>query len=392
MRSMKSLVVIILMVLAIQLQAKETSLIATSPSLNQVTEELLKYLQLIYKNEKFSMVDELPQTGDLIVLTTDTTFEREEFKVCSTKNNNKQVILTISGGSPVAEKYGIYQFLEELGCGFYLSYEILPETNSESDWEGINFSDKPLTSNRLVFNWHNFLSGCSSWNFEEWKQYIDRASKMRFNGLMTHFYANDPSFTFSHNGVKKAAGYMPNTKAGRQYGTQQVNDVTRMVAGSIFEYPVFGSDASEVPDNKREKAAQELVKNIHSYAVSKSMKIWMGFDIDYPLANPPEIMAILPKHAKINIERKPDKYSGMPDSDIFLPVPDSREGYAYYKSQISQLFILYPEINNLVLWTRSDGSAFLTLRYDEFPEKWKREFANRNQKFKRRMPHKWINV
>jgi len=355
-------------------QPQKISILTDQSSLKEIATELSTYLKSIYNDDIFSVIDMILSTGDVIILQTNTDFEIEEFKVSSNKNNNGQVILTISGGSTNAVKYGVFQFLEEIGFGFYLSHEMQPKNIGELELENIFLKDKPLVKNRLVFNWHNFLSGCSAWNLEEWKFYIDQTSKMRFNGLMTHFYANDPSFTFSHNGVEKAVGYMPNTKSGRQYGTQQVNDVTRMVGGEVFDSLVFGSETSKVPDRERVAKAKELVKSIHKYATSKSMKIWFGYDVDYPLANPPEIIATLPENAKINIKREPNKYFGMPDSNISLPIPDSPEGLNYYRSQINQLLLQYPEIDNLVLWTRTSGSAFLTLKYDEFPEKWKIEF------------------
>ena len=355
-------------------QAKEISVFPSSRSVRTSAEELSGYLNKIYTEDNFVVRESFPKRGDVIVLSTDPALGPEEFTAVSKNKKRNRTILTIAGGSPAGVKYGVYQLMENLGCGFYLSREVIPALKTVIKLDNIHFTNSPLVEERLIFNWHNFLSGCSSWDYADWKQYIDNASGMRYNGLMMHFYANDPSITFSHKGIKKIAGYMPNTANGRQYGTQQVNDVTRMVAGDIFKEPVFGSEASKVPDSEREQAARTFVRSIHKYAVSKSMKIWMGFDVDYPLANPPEIMAALPAAATVKINRRPNKYFGMPFSDITLPVPDSDAGYDYYKSLIKQIFLDYPEIENLVLWTRTEGSAFLTLRYEEFPEVWKREF------------------
>jgi hypothetical protein len=356
-----------------EMMAKEVSVVM-DVSTKQQTKILYEYLKNIYSEDSFKLADQIPTTGDAIVLKIESNMKEEEFHIYSGTRKLSGDLLTVSAGSQAGLYYAVFSLLEELGCGFFLSFETLPKNQKEIQLNGIQISDKALTKQRIVFNWHNFLSGCSSWDFEEWKQYIDQSSKMRFNGLMTHFYANDPSFVFSHNGIEKKMGFMPNTSKGRQYGTQQVNDVRRMFAGDVFDEEIFGSQTSKVSDKNRVEKARELVQNIHKYATSKYMDVWFGYDVDYPLANPQEIMLTLPNDAKIKVNRKPNKYFGMPDSVFYLPIPDSPEGYAYYKSQISQLLGQFPDIDNLVLWTRTSGSAFLTLRYDEFPEKWKKEF------------------
>ncbi len=342
--------------------------------LKPVALELVTYLERMYGADQIEHSDGLSRQEYTILLQLDTTLNEEEYRVQSKTigEGSKQVV--ISGKTEKSVRYAIYHFLQELGCGFYLSDEIVPNKEEIDELSNIAIDDKPMTPNRIVFNWHNFLSGCSSWDFAEWQHYIDQAVKMRYNGLMTHFYANNPSFTFSHNGIAKVAGYLPNTTTGRSYGTQQVNDVTRLYGGDLFDDPVFGSAASKGPDNERVEAAQNLMKRVYSYAKSKSMNIWMAYDVDYALANTPEIVATLPADAKITIKRKPDKYFGMADSIITLPIPDTREGKAYYRSQINDLFSLYPKIDNLVLQTRTSGSAFLTLKYNEFPVHWKNEF------------------
>jgi hypothetical protein len=358
------------------LKAKEVQIITEAHSLQQQAEILKKYLEEMYSNHSFDISITMRGDKDAIVLKLDSNIKDEAFRAIPKKLKGGRVVLTISGGSQSGIYYAVFKLLEELGCGFFLSYEKVRGKTDEIKLENIHFSDKPLAKRRVVFNWHNFLSGCSSWDLQEWKHYIDQASKMRFNGLMTHFYANDPSFVFSHNGVEKRVGFMPNTQMGRQYGTQQVNDVRRLVSGEIFDSPVFGSETSKVPEHVRVEEARKLVQNIHHYAASKFMDVWFGYDIDYQIANPQEIMATLPASAKIKVKMKPNKYIGMPDSVFYLPVPDSPEGKSYYQSQVVQLFDHFPEIDNLVLWTRTSGSAFLTLRYDKFPETWKEEFDN----------------
>lgn len=364
--------VLLCLVFFLESNAKKITIVALATEQKQA-EFLQDYLQASFKKDVFVLSFLIPEKGDAIVLTINTQLEKEEFRLNSNEENGR-VILNISSGSVAGLHYAVFRFLESLGFGFFLSFETVPENIKEIDLKGINISDKPLTSERIVFNWHNFLSGCSSWDFTEWKSYIDQSSKMRFNGLMTHFYANDPTFIFTHNEVEKVPGFMPNTQKGRQYGTQQVNDVRRLIGGEVFDDSVFGSNASKVTDENRVAEARKLMQKVHAYASSKYMNIWFGLDIDAELANPQEIMVTLPESAKMKVKQKSNKYFGTPDSVFYLPIPDSPEGFAYYKSQVSQLFQQFQEIDNIVLWTRTSGSPFLTLKYELFPHSWKKEF------------------
>jgi len=364
--------VLLCLVFFLESNAKKITIVALATEQKQA-EFLQDYLQASFKKDVFVLSFFIPEKGDAIVLTINTQLEKEEFRLNSNEENGR-VILNISSGSVAGLHYAVFRFLESLGFGFFLSFETVPENIKEIDLKGINISDKPLTSERIVFNWHNFLSGCSSWDFTEWKSYIDQSSKMRFNGLMTHFYANDPTFIFTHNEVEKVPGFMPNTQKGRQYGTQQVNDVRRLIGGEVFDDSVFGSNASKVTDENRVAEARKLMQKVHAYASSKYMNIWFGLDIDAELANPQEIMVTLPESAKMKVKQKSNKYFGTPDSVFYLPIPDSPEGFAYYKSQVSQLFQQFQEIDNIVLWTRTSGSPFLTLKYELFPHSWKKEF------------------
>jgi hypothetical protein len=57
--------------------------------------------------------------------------------------------------------------------------------------------DTPLVNDRLVFNWHNFLSGCSAWNLADWNRWTDDSHKLGYNAIMVHAYGNNPMAGFS---------------------------------------------------------------------------------------------------------------------------------------------------------------------------------------------------
>ena len=121
--------------------------------------------------------------------------------------NGREVALVV-GADVRGAVYGCYALLERLGCGFYLSYDALPAERDDIVLDLRNQNDEPLVKERIVFNWHNFLSGCSTWNLEHWKHWTDQSLKMGFNGIMVHAYGNNPMFTFEFGGQQKPVGYL----------------------------------------------------------------------------------------------------------------------------------------------------------------------------------------
>ncbi len=319
--------------------------------------ELTAYLSRIYPAEKFAITDRQPSSGPSIAFVR-RAGDPESFSVKSA--GGKAVI---ASGGPRGALFAVYTLLEKLGCGFYLSYETMPPVRQGrvrfDDWE---LNDSPLFGDRIVFNWHNFLSSASTWEFEDWQRYIDNSVRMRFNDLMVHAYGNNPMFTFRFGGMTKPVGYLATTRAGRDWGTQHVNDVRRLIGGELFSEPVFGASIAKVEESRRADAARELMQRAFSHATQRGMGITFALDVDTESANPQEMIATLPASARITS----GKYQ--------LANPDTPEGYAFYKAQTDQLLAAYPQITRLAVWFRNNNTPWTAIRLEEFPAAWKLEF------------------
>ncbi len=210
--------------------------------------ELSHYLHRLYPDTYFEVVrTKSRKAGHVIYLGCVESFGRlgehmgnkeltrpESYRVTTARIDGQKVGI-IFGSDPGGAMYGTYSLLEKLGCGFYLSYDTLPSGRQDSfSFDGWELSDEPLVQDRIVFNWHNFLSGCSTWNLSDWKHWIVQAQKMGYNGVMVHAYGNNPMVKFSFNGVDKPIGYLSTTKKGRDWSTQHVNDVRRLWGGMLF--------------------------------------------------------------------------------------------------------------------------------------------------------------
>ncbi|HRR32925.1 MAG TPA: discoidin domain-containing protein [Kiritimatiellia bacterium] len=224
---------------------------------------------------------------------------------------------------------------------------------------------RPLVPERLVFNWHNFLSGCSTWDFEDWQRWTAQSQKYGYNAIMVHAYGNNPMAGFTFQGRPKPVGYLSTTARGRDWSTMHVNDVRRLVGGEVFDGPVFGCAAGRVPDERRVEAAQALMGRVFADAAGRGMGVYFAVDVDTPSANPPELVELLPETARFKAGQ-----------GLWLPMPDTPEGYAYYRAQVEGLLKAYPQITRLVVWFRRGNTPWMALKATEFPEAWKKEYAD----------------
>jgi hypothetical protein len=339
---------------------------------------LTQQLGQLYPSEKFLRAEVLPDSGRCILLGNAASAPRAKVCLASaalTTNAEAYVITSLAEGTrrlglvagtdARGVACGIYALLEKLGCGFYLSGDVPPPPRTEPfAFAGWALTNSPLARDRLVFDWHNFLSGCSTWNLPEWTQWIEQSHKAGFNGIMVHAYGNNPMVTYEFNGKAKPVGFLSTTARGRDWSTMHVNDVRRLWGGRVFDQPIFGADAAQVPEEHRAEAAQQLMRAAFAAAEQRAMNVYFADDVDTISANPQELIRTLPPAARF--------VTG--GGRFWLADPDTPEGYRYYNAQVETLLAAYPQITCLVVWFRTGGTPWMDFTPAEMPPRWQSEF------------------
>ena len=349
--------------------------------------DLVKNLARLYPQDKFALAGSLPAMGKAILvgpvaeeavrtrLGGDVPTKPESFVVRTRKTGGLELGI-IGGADACGAVYGVYQLLVRLGGGFYLSGDTPPAPKTGAfDFTGWQLENAPLMPVRLVFDWHNFLSGCSTWNLPDWQKWTAQSQKMGFNAIMVHAYGNNPMAGFTFQGIPKPVGYLSTTIKGRDWSTMHVTDVRRVFGGEVFEQPAFGSEAALVPDEKRVAAAQSLMQKVIADAGRHDMGVYFAVDVDTPSANPQELVTLLPEAARFQASGATSTMTGSTTNRVWLPNPDTAEGYAYYRAQVDSLLKTYPQITRLVVWFRRDGTPWVTLKAGDLPAAWQKEFA-----------------
>lgn len=288
----------------------------------------------------------------------------ESYSFTGTKMNDKSA-LVICGYDDRGLLYGVYDALEKLGCRFYLSDEFVPQLAGGLELAKLNSSNAPLAGERIIFNWHNFLSGITGWNLEEYQQWIDATVKMKYNTIMVHAYGNNPMMRFEFNGIKKPTGLIASTARGRDWGVNHVNDIRNLYGGTTFTDSVFGSEASRMEEEKMNEEAVVLMQNAFKYASERSVDINFAFDIATTSSTPKTLLATLPQSAQLK------NYGGN-----LLVNPETPEGYKYFKTQLTALLTDYPQLTHLTPWVRymrySGTGVFLAV--ENMPKEWAEEY------------------
>ena len=298
----------------------------------------------------------------------------DSYAIAKTARKEGGELTAIVGADPRGTLYGVYGYLDRLGCGLYLSGDTYQHVYTGFGSSQDTWLNAPLVKDRIVFNWHNFLSGCSTWDLEHWNHWTAQSQKMGFNAIMVHAYGNNPIYTFEFGGQTKPVGHLSTTAKGRDWSTQHCNDVRRLWGGFVFDGPVFGSAAALVPDDQRVAAAQRMMHDAFAHAQSRAMDVYFAVDVDTLSANPQELITTLPPTARFSVDVPPLAWMNQPAGKLWLADPDTPEGYRYYKAQVDALLKAYPQVTHAVVWFRAGGTPWMQLKPPQFPAAWLKQY------------------
>jgi len=347
-------------------QKKQIFIISGNENL-EAGKELAMYLSKTYSDLFFHVSDRITEGEKNIILQTnpDENIGNDEQYQISGEGNE----LKIRGNTPRAVFNGIYGLLKEIGWSFYLSFEVPPVSPKPLVFSDFQINNAPLKEKRIIFNWHNFMSGCSSWDLEQWEKWIDNASKTGFNTVMVHAYGNNPIQSFSFNGIEKEIGFLTSSVKGRDNGAQHVNDVRLMHGGKIYSDFIYGAKAAKVEDEHRSRAAISLMQKVFKHAGKKEMDVCFAIDLDTWMANPQNIINTMPEEGLLQV------------SGYNVVNPEHPAGRKYYKAQVEKLLSDYPEISMLAAWIRnpyirmnSPVSIWFNFDSNQLPETWQKEY------------------
>ena len=278
--------------------------------------------------------------------------EGEDYTITSRQGEGNGVTVTIQGTSEQALLYGVFDFLEHQGAFFSLDGDHYPLDRSERlhlPDVGQAWTGHPRFAIRGLQPWPDFLNCITTFNWEDYRAYLEAMLRMRFNMLGIHVYAQQDKWvesflSFEYGGVGHAA-FTDTTATDRWGSLPQRTSRYGMSASQYFDDEVFGADATRRARSIWEAAemAQQLWRDAFAYAERLGISTGVGFE---PYQLPDEIRRACPP--EVQIERS---FSLMGESRKIKGIdPESRVARTILERRLAQLLETYPSVKYVYLW------------------------------------------
>jgi hypothetical protein len=200
---------------------------------------------------------------------------------------------------------------------------------------------------RGVLPWHNFLSGPSAWNLEDYEKYLDDCKEKKINFIGFHNYTGggqryvtyvEPMIKIEYKNVLPEA-WLDNSQTARWgYEPLAVQDfafnTSRLYRGNS---PAFGSDCSVLSTNKADhyRRTQDLMKKVMGLAHARGIQTAMGFEFG---VHPPEFFSLLEDGLY---------WEGI---GSMIPNPTHYQAVEILYSAIDNIIETYPDVDWIWLW------------------------------------------
>ncbi len=254
----------------------------------------------------------------------------------------------LTGATPQAVLFAVFDFLERQGAFFGLDGEIYPLAPAQSLnlppanalWRG-----EPRFNVRGLVPWPDFLNCITVFNREELHAYLEAMLRMRFNTLGIHVYSGANQWTESFLSFEYAgAGHLAFTDTSATHRWGYLPERTSrygMGAADFYAGEVFGSEATTQARDCWEAAerAQQLWNDAFLYARELGIRTGVGFE---PYQIPDEIFRATPPEARL--EPKDPQTPG-PRLD-----PESVAARDILEARLGRLLEAYPTVDYVWLW------------------------------------------
>ena len=199
---------------------------------------------------------------------------------------------------------------------------------------------------RGALPWHNFLSGPSAWNEEDYERYLDDLRRQGLNAVVFHCYTGgaeryapyvEPLVRMEYRQVVPEASLDTSLTARWGYRPLAISEFA-FGTGQIFpreEGAAFGARCAVLARDRedRYRRCQELMRHVIAMAHARGIQVGLGFEFGI---HPPEFASIVP-----------------PDSWIrgaMVPDPTHPASIEILRQTIDNLLEAYPVLDWVWLW------------------------------------------
>ncbi|HTV53357.1 MAG TPA: hypothetical protein VMI06_00405 [Terriglobia bacterium] len=278
----------------------------------------------------------------------------EGYEIIHVNSDGNTPRVQLTGASPQAVLYAVFDFLERQGAFFGLDGEVYPLDPAHSlllPPPNQSWTAQPRFTTRGLLPWPDFLNCITVYNREEYRAALEAMVRMRFNTLGIHVYSSGKEWTesflsfeygrtghwaFTDTSATNRWGYLPQRTS--QYG---------MGAEGFYASEVFGSEAATQSRScwEDERKAQNLWAEALRYASRLGIRTGVGFE---PYSIPEEIVRAVPPEA---LFVNPHPKLPAPPID-----PESVAAKEILEARLGRLLEAYPDVDYVWLWEDEDSN------------------------------------
>lgn len=204
---------------------------------------------------------------------------------------------------------------------------------------------------RGVLPWHNFLSGPTAWNLEDYRNYLDECRRNGINFIGFHTYTGggeryatyvEPMIKIQYKQILPQACFDNSLTARWGYLPMRVQDFA-FGTGRAFTLPdgaeAFGNTGSVTARTTLEhyERAQQLMRDVLTLAHERGIRMAMGFEFG---VLPPEYFSL----------NEAGDCFYWPGESNMIPNPKSRLAADIHRAALDDILRAYPDIDYIWLW------------------------------------------
>ncbi|MBI5386591.1 MAG: hypothetical protein HZA90_18120 [Verrucomicrobia bacterium] len=200
---------------------------------------------------------------------------------------------------------------------------------------------------RGTLPWHNFLSGPTAWDEEDYAKYLDHLKRLGLNYVVFHCYTGgaeryapyvEPIIRIQYRDVLPLGCFDTSLTARWGYRSLRLSEFPFDTAKLFPKYggaDAFGAKCAVLPKSNDEhyRMAQALMKRVVEMAHERGIQVGIGFEFGI---HPPEFPSVVPPGSWIRGANIPDPYH-----------PASIE---ILRNTIDDLLRAYPGLDWVWLW------------------------------------------
>lgn len=237
-------------------------------------------------------------------------------------------VVIAAGSCPEGATNAIYGLLRELGYGFYLGSEAVPQS-LPNRLPKSPVVKAPVFKVRGVLPWYNFFNSPTTWDPVDHRTFADQLIRMGANFVGFHTYDSEPFAAYEENGKMVWGGRLLNTK-NRTWGTSPLPaNEFGFGTGKLYADDYFGAASTFIANNDEAiKAEQDIMRESLDYAKKRGLHTCLGFEIHGDPLKPADRDVFLKR-----INRVLDLYPSLDYLWIWEPETQGVQGFASQYNQ-----------------------------------------------------------